>query len=201
MDFADYPKYTFEGAVEITSQRNTRGTLQYWEGVKAGTEDPEANFRIAKETRVRQRASAVGAALKFPPEILGDVYGDPVEAKKRAQLQRALSHDQRAALQKELLDGWAQVAGDDKALKSAFSAMKEPAEPNAEAPDTPAEAPDTPVKVDLVVTESPTKDEPANAPPPSAFKRSMPTVPYSQCYTDVVSYGGVKNEAFTSISA
>jgi|TARA_B100000405_G_scaffold98841_1_gene68792 hypothetical protein len=150
---------------------------------------------------VRQRASAVGAALKFPPEILGDVYGDPVEAKKRAQLQRALSHDQRAALQKELLDGWAQVAGDDKALKSAFSAMKEPAEPNTEAPDTPAEAPDTPVKVDLVVTESPTKDEPANAPPPSAFKRSMPTVPYSQCYTDVVSYGGVKNEAFTSISA
>ena len=100
------------------------------------------------------------------------------------------------------------MAGDDKALKSAFSAMKEPAEPNteapdtpAEAPDTPAEAPDTPVKVDLVVTESPTKDEPANAPPPSAFKRSMPTVPYSQCYTDVVSYGGVKNEAFTSISA
>ena len=193
-DFADYPKYTFEGAVEITSQRNTRGTLQYWEGVKAGSEDPEANFRIAKETRARQRSSAVGAALKFPPEILGDIYGDPVEAKKRAQLQRALSHDQRAALQKELLDGWAQVAGDDKALKSAFSAMKEPVEPNAEAPDTP-------VKVDLVVTESPTKDEPANAPPPSAFKRSMPTVPYSQCYTDVVSYGGVKNEAFTSISA
>lgn len=84
------------------------------------------------------------------------------------------------------------MAGDDKAMKSAFSAMKEPAE---------AEAPDTPVKVNLVVTESPTKDEPANAPPPSAFKRSMPTVPYSQCYTDVVSYGGVKNEAFTSISA
>ena len=72
--------------------------------------------------------------------------------------------------------------------------MKEPAEA---APP----APDTPVKVNLVVTESPTKDEPANAPPPSAFKRSMPTVPYSQCYTDVVSYGGVKNEAFTSISA
>ena len=89
---------------------------------------------------------------------------------------------------------WYSLSGDDKALKSAFSAMKEPVEPNAEAPDTP-------VKVDLVVTESPTKDEPANAPPPSAFKRSMPTVPYSQCYTDVVSYGGVKNEAFTSISA
>lgn len=192
-DFSDYPKYTFEGAVEITSQRNTRGTLQYWDDVKAGAEDPEANFRVAKETRARQRSSAVGAALKFPPEILGDIYADPVEAKKRAQLQRALSHDQRAALQKELLDGWAQVAGDDKALKSAFSAMKEPA--------VPAEAPGTPLKVDLVVTESPTKDGPANAPPASTFKREMPSVPYSQCYTDVVSYGGVKNESKTSLTA
>ena len=85
------------------------------------------------------------------------------------------------------------MAGDDKALKSAFSAMKEPT--------VPAEAPGTPLKVDLVVTESPTKDGPANAPPASTFKREMPSVPYSQCYTDVVSYGGVKNESKTSLTA
>ena len=81
---ADVPKYIFEGTEATESQRVTRGVLEHWKGVNSGAISAVPDVSAADIKRA-QLKSSVGKALKFPPEILGDVYADPYPKRDRRQ--------------------------------------------------------------------------------------------------------------------
>ena len=121
---ADVPKYIFEGTEATESQRVTRGVLEHWKGVNSGAISAVPDVSAADVKRA-QLKSSVGKALKFPPEILGDVYADPYPKRNRRQEARdAIARREASERAGELMKGWSQVAEQDKTMQSAFSAMK-----------------------------------------------------------------------------
>ena len=74
----------FAGSNATESQRATRGVLEHWAQVNSGAVDPNPEVS-AKDIKAAQLKSSVGKALKFPAEILGDVYANPYPKRDRRQ--------------------------------------------------------------------------------------------------------------------
>ena len=73
--------------------------LEHWAQVNSGAVDPTPEVS-AKDIKAAQLKSSVGKALKFPAEILGDVYANPYPKRDRRQEAR----DAIAAREAELMD-------------------------------------------------------------------------------------------------
>ena len=214
---ADSPRFIFAGTVATESQRQSRGVLEHWRDVNERGVNVTAPVVSAAALKAFNQNSSVGKALKFPPQILGDVFADPNAAKDRsAAVRRAESRREAAALKGELIKGWSKVAEEDKAVKAAFGALKGDADA-AEGPGPaitdffkPKPQPDGTIthfykkstnsepKSYVVVDETVEAIVPATPPfaPPA---RVMPDVKYADCDNSVPANGAARNEAPTSM--
>ena len=212
---ADNPRFIFAGTVATESQRQSRGVLEHWRDVNERGVNVTAPVVSAEALKAFNQNSSVGKALKFPPQILGDVFADPNAAKDRsAAVRRAESRREAAALKGELIKGWSKVAEEDKAVKAAFGALKGDADA-AEGPAItdffkPKPQPDGTIthfykkstnsepKSYVVVDETVEAIVPATPPfaPPA---RVMPDVKYADCDNSVPANGAARNEAPTSM--
>lgn len=214
---ADSPRFIFAGTVATESQRQSRGVLEHWRDVNERGVNVTAPVVSAAALKAFNQNSSVGKALKFPPQILGDVFADPNAAKDRsAAVRRAESRREAAALKGELIKGWSKVAEEDKAVKAAFGALKGDADA-AEGPAItdffkPKPQPDGTIthfykkatnsdsepKSYVVVDETVEAIAPATPPfaPPA---RVMPDVKYADCDNSVPANGAARNEAPTSM--
>ena len=214
---ADNPRFIFAGTVATESQRQSRGVLEHWRDVNERGVNVTAPVVSAAALKAFNQNSSVGKALKFPPQILGDVFADPNAAKDRsAAVRRAESRREAAALKGELIKGWSKVAEEDKAVKAAFGALKGDADA-AEGPAItdffkPKPQPDGTIthfykkatnsdsepKSYVVVDETVEAIAPATPPfaPPA---RVMPDVKYADCDNSVPANGAARNEAPTSM--
>ena len=211
------PRFIFAGIIETESQRQSRGVLEHWRDVNERGVNVTAPVVSAAALKAFNQNSSVGKALKFPPQILGDVFADPNAAKDRsAAVRRAESRREAAALKGELIKGWSKVAEEDKAVKAAFGALKGDADA-AEGPAItdffkPKPQPDGTIthfykkatnsdsepKSYVVVDETVEAIAPATPPfaPPA---RVMPDVKYADCDNSVPANGAARNEAPTSM--
>ena len=211
------PRFIFAGTVATESQRQSRGVLEHWRDVNERGVNVTAPVVSAAALKAFNQNSSVGKALKFPPQILGDVFADPNAAKDRsAAVRRAESRREAAALKGELIKGWSKVAEEDKAVKAAFGALKGDADA-AEGPAItdffkPKPQPDGTIthfykkatnsdsepKSYVVVDETVEAIAPATPPfaPPA---RVMPDVKYADCDNSVPANGAARNEAPTSM--
>ena len=122
---ADSPRFIFAGTVATESQRQSRGVLEHWRDVNERGVNVTAPVVSAAALKAFNQNLQRRQALKFPPQILGDVFADPNAAKDRsAAVRRAESRREAAALKGELIKGWSKVAEEDKAVKAAFGALK-----------------------------------------------------------------------------
>ena len=214
---ADSPRFIFAGTIATESQRQSRGVLEHWRDVNERGVNVTAPVVSAAALKAFNQNSSVGKALKFPPQILGDVFADPNAAKDRsAAVRRAESRREAAALKGELIKGWSKVAEEDKAVKAAFGALKGDADA-AEGPAItdffkPKPQPDGTIthfykkatnsdsepKSYVVVDETVEAIAPATPPfaPPA---RVMPDVKYADCDNSVPANGAARNEAPTSM--
>jgi hypothetical protein len=219
---ADVPKYIFEGTEATESQRVTRGVLEHWKGVNSGAISAVPDVSAADIKRA-QLKSSVGKALKFPPEILGDVYADPYPKRDRRQEARdAIARREASERAGELMKGWSQVAEQDKTMQSAFSAMKttlEEKEPPEPAPEgvpaitdffKPKPAPDGTITHFYKPEASASRAGTSSGPVPPATPgggakgavvapRVLPPVTYAECDNSVPANGALRNEAATSL--
>ena len=216
---ADNPRFIFAGTVATESQRQSRGVLEHWRDVNERGVNVTAPVVSAAALKAFNQNSSVGKALKFPPQILGDVFADPNAAKDRsAAVRRAESRREAAALKGELIKGWSKAAEEDKAVKAAFGALKGDADA-AEGPAItdffkPKPQPDGTIthfykkttsepnaglsKGYVIADETVEAVAPATppfAPPP----RAMPDVRYADCDISVPAHGAARNEAPTGV--
>jgi hypothetical protein len=166
--------------------------------------------------------SSVGKALKFPPQILGDVFADPNAVKDRSDaVKRAEAKRQAAAFKGELIKGWAKAADEEKVAKAAFDALKGDGSADGASTDgaaaitdffKPKPQPDGTIthfykpsqtekdtnKAYVIVDETVEAIAPATPPfaPPG---RVMPDVRYADCDNSVPANGAARNEAPTSM--
>ena len=121
------PRFIFAGIIETESQRQSRGVLEHWRDVNERGVNVTAPVVSAEALKAFNQNSSVGKALKFPPQILGDVFADPNAAKERSAHAKRTEHRRAqasAAFKGELMKGWSKVAEEDKAVKAAFGALK-----------------------------------------------------------------------------
>ena len=227
---ADNPRFIFAGTVATESQRQSRGVLEHWRDVNERGVNVTAPVVSAEALKAFNQNSSVGKALKFPPQILGDVFADPNAAKDRsAALKRAESKRASAAFKGELIKGWSKAAEEDKAVKAAFDALKEPLGDASAGGAAPAPAGDAPALTDFFkpkpqpdgtithfykkttagdnagsskgyVVVDETVEAIAPATPPFAPPaRVMPDVRYADCDNSVPANGAARNEASTSM--
>lgn len=220
---ADAPRFDFAGTVATESQRQSRGVLEHWRDFNERGVNVTAPVVSAEALKAFNQNSSVGKALKFPPQILGDVFADPNAAKDRtAERKRAEAKRQAAAFKGELIKGWAKAADEEKAVKAAFGALKgdEPfvadgdpkngasaitdffkPKPQPDGTITHFYKPQTTTddaKRYVVVDETVEAIAPATPPfaPPA---RVMPDVRYADCDNSVPANGAARNEAPTSM--
>ena len=85
----DTPKYIFEGTVSTESQRASRGVLEHWANRISTGFDVTAPIVSAAALKLFNQNSSAGKALKFPPQLLGDVFADPNLDSGKARLAAA----------------------------------------------------------------------------------------------------------------
>ena len=203
----------FAGSNATESQRATRGVLEHWAQVNSGAVDPNPEVS-AKDIKAAQLKSSVGKALKFPAEILGDVYANPYPKRDRRQEARdAIAAREAASLKGELMEGWSKVAEEDKTMKTAFSAMKSAPAAADVAPEgvpaitdffKPKPQPDGTITHFYKPEENGKQfdivEETVVTPKVSySAERQLPPVKYSACDNSVPANGSVRNTAPTSL--
>lgn len=123
----DTPKYIFEGTVSTESQRASRGVLEHWANRNSTGFDVTAPIVSAAALKLFNQNSSAGKALKFPPQLLGDVFADPNLDSGKARLAAAAERRAKAAANAEakiMLGEWSVASRQDKELKAVFGAMK-----------------------------------------------------------------------------
>ena len=225
---ADNPRFIFAGTVATESQRQSRGVLEHWRDVNERGVNVTAPVVSAEALKAFNQNSSVGKALKFPPQILGDVFADPNAAKDRsAALKRAESKRASAAFKGELMKGWSKVAEEDKAVKAAFGALKggvdaSAAESMAPTGDAPAitdffkpkpqpdgtithfykkttSEPNAGLSKGYVIADETVEAVAPATPPFAPPPRAMPDVRYADCDISVPAHGAARNEAPTGV--
>jgi hypothetical protein len=225
---SDAPRFIFEGTVATESQRQSRGVLEHWRDVNERGVNVTAPVVSAEALKKFNQNSSVGKALKFPPQILGDVFADPNAVKDRSNAVKANAEAKRqnAAFKGELIKGWAKAADEEKVAKAAFGALKgDPSRPvdlsgastDGAAAITdffkPKPQPDGTIthfykpsqteqkdtnKAYVIVDETVEAIAPAT-PPFAPPGRVMPDVRYADCDNSVPANGAARNEAPTSM--
>lgn len=211
------PRYIFAGTNATESQRQSRGVLAHWANVAIGV-DVTTPVISAKELKAFNQNSSAGKALKFPAQLIGDIFADPNAPKVRPTAKTSSN----ASELKGLLSEWSSVASEDKAVKAVFGAMKGAKEDELAAPaetDVPSitqffkpkpqpdgtithfyKSADVGDKLSYeIVGESIEKlgqSAPAPFAPPA---RVIPDIRYSDCDASQPANGAARNEAPTSM--